>query len=342
MSSFDIKQIVSGLFADSPCGENLEYEPAYLELEQAAEEKPETQYGDTIVAALPPDWKQVKRQSLALLQRSLDLRIATLLTRASLHVDGLQGFADGLTIIVAMLEHQWSELHPQLDPDDDNDPVFRINTIASLIDSKNILQPLRTTPIVVSRTQGRFCLRDIEVALGEVEQVGDAEKPSLAIIDSAFIDVGLEQSSAVLESLNQAIEAVESIENQLAAYVGAASALDMSALAKLLKKARGYVAERVKRLGGTEAADESVVSSVGELPAAIPVLANGDIRSREDVIRALERVCEYYRRNEPSSPVPLLLERAQRLAGMSFMEIMQELAPDGMNQILQVSGTQNQ
>ena len=156
MSSLDITLIVSGLSADSPCGENLEYDPVFLELEQAAEEKPETQYGDTIVAALPPDWKQVKRQSLALLQRSLDLRIATLLTRASLHIDGLQGFADGLSIIAAMLEHQWPQLHPQLDPDDNNDPMFRINTIASLIDSKNVLQPLRTTPIVASRAQGSF------------------------------------------------------------------------------------------------------------------------------------------------------------------------------------------
>jgi type VI secretion system protein ImpA len=35
--------------------------------------------------------------------------------------------------------------------------------------------------------------------------------------------------------------------------------------------------------------------------AALP----GTITSREDVVRLLDRMCEYYERNEPSSPVPL-------------------------------------
>lgn len=345
MSLLDINLIVAGLSADAPCGENLEYDPAYLELEQAAEEKPETQYGDTIVAALPPDWKQVKRLSLALLQRSLDLRIATLLTRACLQVDGLQGFADGLSVVAALLQHQWQQLHPQLDPDDDNDPMLRVNTLASLIDPVNVLQPLRTTPIVVSRAQGRFCLRDIEVALGEVEPLGGAERPSLAIIDGAFVDVGQEQTNATWQALQQAISAIESIENQLTSYVGAASALDMSALAKMLRRARDFVLERLQRLGGGATGTETpgAPPADGTVTAVVASALHPDeIRSREDVVRSLERLCEYYRRNEPSSPVPLLLQRAQRLAGMSFIEIMQELAPEGMNQILQVSGTQNQ
>ena len=37
--------------------------------------KPEQQYGDTIVAAEGPDWKEVQAQSLVLLERSRDLRI---------------------------------------------------------------------------------------------------------------------------------------------------------------------------------------------------------------------------------------------------------------------------
>src|SRR4029077_15276883 len=32
----------------------------------------------------------------------------------------------------------------------------------------------------------------------------------------------------------------------------------------------------------------------------------GDLRSREDVVRALDAICAYYSRHEPSSPVPLL------------------------------------
>lgn len=421
MSYLEIKLLASGLTADEPCGENLEYTPAFLELEQAAEEKPETQKGNAFVAALPPDWKRVKQQSLYLLQRSLDLRLATMLTRASLQVDGIKGFADGLSLIDAMLEYQWANLYPKLDPDDDNDPTFRVNTIASLIDSKNVLLPLRTSPIVLSRSLGSFCLRDVEIAQGQVAQPSDEETPSLAIIESAFRDAGLEQSNTVLQSLQQALLAAESIEKRLTAYVGVAHALDMSSLSKLLQRARDFVAERVQGLGGdtvvdaTESAslvnmseafiavglEQSIsifkslqlalaaiksienqltafdsASSELDLPALSmliqrahdfvsthlqriggdispeeslalpatmlsPVAADGEIESRDDALSALERVCEYYNRNEPSSPVPLLLLRAQRLAGMSFLEIVKEIAPGGLEQVLQVSGKQH-
>ena len=44
---------------------------------------------------------------------------------------------------------------------------------------------------------------------------------------------------------------------------------------------------------------------------------SGEIRSRDDAMRVLDRVSEYFRKNEPSSPVPLLLQRAKRLISKS-------------------------
>jgi type VI secretion system protein ImpA len=49
-------------------------------------------------------------------------------------------------------------------------------------------------------------------------------------------------------------------------------------------------------------------------------------------------VCEYYRRYEPSSPVPLLLERAQKLFPLDFFEIVNNLAPDSLSQIQLIVG----
>ncbi len=58
--------------------------------------------------------------------------------------------------------------------------------------------------------------------------------------------------------------------------------------------------------------------------------ARGEIDSREDVVRQLDRLCEYYRRHEPSSPVPMLLRRAKRLVSKDFMEIVRDLTPGGV------------
>jgi type VI secretion system protein ImpA len=36
--------------------------------------------------------------------------------------------------------------------------------------------------------------------------------------------------------------------------------------------------------------------------------------------------------------VPLLLERAKRMVSMNFFELMQDLAPDGMPQLMVIKG----
>ncbi len=67
----------------------------------------------------------------------------------------------------------------------------------------------------------------------------------------------------------------------------------------------------------------------------------GTIGSREDANRALERVCEWIERNEPSNPAPLLIRRAQRLMSKSFIDIIRDLAPDGLRQVEKLAGTEN-
>jgi type VI secretion system protein ImpA len=64
----------------------------------------------------------------------------------------------------------------------------------------------------------------------------------------------------------------------------------------------------------------------------------GVIHSRKDVIRTLEHICTYYKQHEPASPVPLLLKRAIRLVDKSFIEIIQDLAPESFDQIQRLRG----
>ena len=68
--------------------------------------------------------------------------------------------------------------------------------------------------------------------------------------------------------------------------------------------------------------------------AAMAVTASAltEVTTRADALRLLELACQYYRRYEPSSPLPLLLERALRLAEKNFLEILRDLAPDGVMQ----------
>jgi len=80
------------------------------------------------------------------------------------------------------------------------------------------------------------------------------------------------------------------------------------------------------------------VSAVRDNMPAVTFVLEGTIQSPEDVLRAIDKICEYYERAEPSSPVPLLMKRARKLVRKSFLEIIQDLNPDGMGQIQVISG----
>ncbi|MFO1320962.1 MAG: type VI secretion system protein TssA [Burkholderiales bacterium] len=343
MSALDVESLLSEVRAEEPCGPNLEYDPAFIALEKVMEGKPEVQYGDTVVAAEPPDWKEARRLSLDLLGRTRDLRVGVHLTRALLQLDGWDGFADGLALLDGLIDRRWATVHPQLDPDDGNDPTMRVNTLAALCDAGTFLRDLRDTPLVASRVHGRFSLRDVEMALDEVPPPRDRDKPSMATIDGAFMDAdaeGVRETAAVIE---RARSAAVSIETRLTSAVGASNAQDFSDLVRLLTRAGAFVAERAGGGSDATATDAAAdagdaVSAVGsDSPAAVQRIA-GEITGRDDVVRMLGKICDFYAKAEPSSPVPILLRRAQRLVPMSFMDIVRDLAPEGLSQVERIRG----
>ncbi len=65
---------------------------------------------------------------------------------------------------------------------------------------------------------------------------------------------------------------------------------------------------------------------------------SGQIRSNQDIHKALDMIIQYYEQHEPSSPVPLLLKRAKRLVGRTFVDIIRDISPDAMTQVQMVSG----
>ena len=67
-------------------------------------------------------------------------------------------------------------------------------------------------------------------------------------------------------------------------------------------------------------------------------VAVGAIKSRQDAIRALDAVAEFFRRNEPSSPIPLFLERAKRLVSKDFLEVLADIAPEAVPQARAAGG----
>jgi len=335
MATLDAGVLLADISPDSPCGDDVEYDPMFLELEQVVHGKPEVQYGDTVVAATPPDWKTAQALSLELFSKSRDLRVAAHLVRALLNRQGFTGLAEGMGLIEGLLERHWDHVYPQLDPDDDNDPTARINALAVLVEQAGMLLDVRDTAFAASRTHGIVRLRDIEYAMGDTPVPEGVEPPTLASIDAAIADVR-DEAASVHAALLAARQSNIRIELLLTERVGAAQAIDLSPLSRLLQQAAGFLGERIG--GAGQQTEGDALPGEGGAGGSARAAPSGEVNSREDVIRLLDKICAYYEQHEPSSPLPLLLARARRLVDKSFMEILQDLAPEGLGQARQVGG----
>lgn len=326
----DLTALAHPMGDTAPCGENVEYDPAFLQLEEEALGKPEVQYGETITQAIEPNWKLVTSLALPLMHRSRDLRLAMWLTRAQLNLHGIHGLNAGLGLIESLLINCWDGLHPQLDPDDDYDPLLRINILASLCEPTGLLRDLLDTPLVSARSLGQFSLRDLDQASGE-----QGSSDTLAIIDGAFAEADPDTLRGVEAALTEAMQRSQHIEQRLTENVGVSRAIDLSGLANLLRRA----AEAVRRrLPESESTDTHLDTPAAAGNAALAHPARGEINSREDARQAIDRLCSYFNTHEPASPVPFLLQRAKKLIDKNFMELLQDLAPDGLAQLALVSG----
>lgn len=337
----DVDQLVAPISDEFPCGEDLEYEPEFGELERAAMGKAAQVMGDEEIEAEPPDWATVYNLAQELLGRSNDLRIAVYLTRAALNQHGPEGLADGLDLFDRLIDQYWDTVHPQLDPEDDYDPMLRLNSILPLSDPEGMVADLLELQLVDSKAAGKFKLRDLRVANGELSPLADqANVPDAALINAAFLDADIDEIQASSEQIVRAIGLVKKVEAAILEQVGGAVAPNFSPLTDELTTIQALYAEKLSARGiGVEMPD--VGGSDGSAsPAGAGI--SGDIQSREDAVRMIDKICQFYERAEPSSPVPMLLKRAKRLVAMDYLDIMRDLTPDGVSQAESIGGVQGQ
>ncbi len=326
-----------------PSGPDLEFDADFGALERAAQGKPEQQYGATVIPAEEPDWKEVDSLARGLLDRTRDLRIVTHLAVARLRLGGLPDYAALLGLTRRLLEDRWDDLHPRLDPEDDNDPTLRANALLRLGHPGWVLRFLRDLPLAQSPRLGHYGWREVGLATGQIPSEA-ADKPSETTIRAAFQDSDPARLAMLREVVVTAAAEVAAISSGFDARAGAGSGPDLEELGKLLRE----MARAIERyaIAPAEASEESEPAAGDAVPVqaapgrgpALSAAALTEVTSRADALRLLDLVCEYYRRAEPSSPLPLLIGRARRLAELPFLDILRDLAPDGLGQARMMTG----
>jgi len=326
---------------DSPSGENLEYDPLFTEMEIAGQPGEERQIGDEVTAAEDPDYRDLAEKALVVLEKSHDLRAAVFLADAMLNTKGLVGFANVTTYIRGCLEEFWDSCHPELDEDDDDDPTMRINAVQGLGDEETVFRSLRRTSLTESRNFGRLSLRDMEIAEGKMTAPASMENiPDSASVSAAFQDTEKELLTALFEAAQTSEDNVRAISGVFDDQTPGQGP-DLDNLIKLLRQIKKRLAEFS---GDAEVEADDEGDTAGDTNGGAPAMAGGavgGINSPSDVSNALDRIITYYRRAEPSSPVPIVLARAKRLVGADFLTIVQDMAPAGIDNVHLIGGIED-
>lgn len=328
------------VLSNQEVGENLEYDSEFLALMDEVSSKEESQYGDYLHIPEPIDWASVETRCVGLFARTLDLRVAVYLTLAWLEREGLAGLAKGLAVLDYLVRERWEQTYPRLSDEDQFDPLVRINILAELAVPSVVVATLRKE--VLARLPGGESLCCADLALIASGQESPERDACLLRLESQIEPQCSTELMRGLGALNRVKGLLDSIGQGLDEKTGLCESSPLQPVSRLLGQWIQVVDSRLRRTLHSVAPEPEVAVSAST-PAAV-VSAGGvrECRSREEVLLALDAIAGYYQRHEPSSPIPMLVQRVRRLAGMDFLEIMAELAPSSVSDMRALAGIQEE
>ena len=340
LSTESIETLLSPISEALPSGDDLEYDAAFTALQADAQPKAEQQFGDTLIAAVEPEWRDLTVRATDLLKRSKDVRLGVLALRAATHTQGVEGFSLGLTLLVGLVDRFWDTLHPQLDTEDDNDPTMRMNALAPLSDSSMVLRDLHDCVLGTSRAVGAIRVRDIAIAYGKLTASGKDPAYSLPQVTDALLDI-YSATPKVFDLAVGAAALAQQLEALIEAKTGRGDQIDLKPLRTLTHLLR-TVCQATVTAANPQAAEAAEAEADGNIAPGAARAAGGPMRgeisTRQDALQMLDKVIAFLEKTEPGNPAPMLIKRAKRLVGVSFIDIMNDLAPDAINSIQNITG----
>ncbi|MFL9964770.1 type VI secretion system ImpA family N-terminal domain-containing protein [Paraburkholderia sediminicola] len=330
---------------DAPCGPDLEYDPEFVVLGAKVVLQPEAQYGDFVGSPEPVNWSDVERDCRGLMMRSKDMRLAVLFSRCRARVAGAAGLAEGLGLLAAWLAAFPEAIHPQLAVDNDRDAAqeIRMNALQALTDADGLLADVREIALTRS-TATRLQVRDVERAFAH-------PRPSDALAPESVtrqLEELRAQQPAALGGFDDALASLVAIEawarEHLSVY-----APDLSVLSRLVGRLACGDARAVRPARVTNAANaanaanddaprkaQTDADAIGqrdtesngrepELACRGTSSARSTPADRHAALELIRDARHWFDLHEPSSPVPVLLRRAEQMVGKRYAEVVQAI-----------------
>lgn len=280
-------------------------------------------------------WENVYTICLEILEsQSKDIEILTWLIESLVRKFGFAGLRDGLHLVNEYIKVFWDELYPQPDEDGISSKIRGFINLNGEDGNGTLVAPIMRIPLTQGHTNGPFALWQYKQAL-ETEKINDPEKRekyiaegrlSLKDFDTAVKETSVNFFKDLMEDMDLTLSEL-TLFDSLMIEKCAKEAPSIGALRRVIGEifsAVKFFAKDVMKTGVLEV--DSIKEKKKE--ASTGIIKEEDILSRDNAFQILLNVASFFKKTEPQSPLPYILERTVRWGGLTLPELMSELIED--------------
>ncbi len=283
--------------------------------------------------AVTINWNQIKDYAEELLNQCVDLRVVVWHIRAALHLDGISALYHGIKKIDDALASN-SYVYPSFPDEPKGSGHAAALSWLSSLQCLSLLKQSCLTPIIRLNVENIY-----ESSTGDNGVSGISFSELIITINNANDYYESKKLPSLNEQLDFVVNALARIENYTNQY-SEDYRLDCRNISGYFVKLANQLIKISTVAEECSLEQSDFVDSSDTQVARFSEGGRGDdvIRSRQDAILMLNRVIEYFNVNEPSHPAPIFIRRSQKMIGMDFEKIVEELFPEAMSSVQQYSG----
>lgn len=287
------------------------------------------------------EWQCVYETAIEILsQHSKDVEVAVWLLESLVRRHAFVGLNVGFQLLYQLFDRYWDVIFPL--PDEDGLDTRLAPLIGLNGDDADgcLIQPINDIPITEGSTVKPFSLWEYQQSL-EIAKIKDPKALAKKI----------EQHAVMPESIKKAVEESSAQFYQHLTHDVAACITSFNELNLLLEKWCGKNAPPSSTIKRTlETYQDHIRFITKDAPFVVlsnadtqnttenlsekiqnencETIASNNIESRESALVMLVKIADFFKRTEPHSPIPYLLDRAVRWGNLPFPELLLEMIND--------------
>ena len=350
--SLEIEPLLSPISSDQPCGQDLSFSNEFHAIKIAkTQDDPLLDQGDWVAEPKQADWHFVEQKSIEILTgKSKDLRLLGWLLEAWSNLYGFEGTAKALELMHRTLNEYWTQLHPEIEEEDLD------QRLGLLQGSINHLIPLLKQVAIVnvpafSLSDYEALLRQKNHLLKQVEsytddanssQILEQFEQSLFNTSKSFQYQNYQHFSAILAEwsiLKSVLDTLMGLDAPSFAAIDTQLENIHTSLKKLYKtdvftqpvmatqtsESSAAATITTQALSFTQRKEQEIDMNTVHPSKGFQVQPQNHLANREQAMRVLQEISDYFQANEPHSPVSYMLQKTIKWSQMPLHEWLNQV-----------------